>query len=156
MKYSIYQLITDLFQFVLEFLFSFFHTLIHLFKGNVGPGMFAMGFAFSNGGLAMSPFLTILISLMCVNCQHMLLNCSKKMQNIYDLQFLPDFATTVELCFVNGPQRCIRHSTVMRKMVNMFIVITQLGFCCVYFVFVSSNINQVNVLIFTFSSKYTF
>ena len=30
-----------------------------------------------------------------------------------------------------------------RKVVNVFLCITQLGFCCVYFVFVSQNLKMV-------------
>lgn len=33
-----------------------------------------------------------------------------------------------------------------RKLVNVFLCITQLGFCCVYFVFISSNMKQVRHL----------
>jgi len=33
-----------------------------------------------------------------------------------------------------------------RRVVNMFLNLTQLGFCCVYFVFLSDNVKQVRDL----------
>lgn len=30
-----------------------------------------------------------------------------------------------------------------RKIVNLFVCVTQFGFCCVYFVFISTNMLQV-------------
>lgn len=34
---------------------------------------------------------------------------------------------------------------VFRSMINVFLCITQLGFCCVYFVFISQSIEMVSV-----------
>lgn len=45
---------------------------MHILKGNVGSGVFAMGDAFKNGGLLMSPLLTLLMGIVCVHSQHML------------------------------------------------------------------------------------
>ncbi|MEQ2299510.1 hypothetical protein AMECASPLE_015885 [Ameca splendens] len=36
-----------------------------------------------------------------------------------------------------------RHSRWGSRMVNLFLIITQMGFCCVYFVFLSDNVKQV-------------
>ncbi|XP_051927056.1 proton-coupled amino acid transporter 1 isoform X3 [Hippocampus zosterae] len=36
-----------------------------------------------------------------------------------------------------------RHSHWGKRTVNLFLIITQLGFCCVYFVFLSDNVKQV-------------
>lgn len=55
----------------------------------------------------------------------------------------PDFAETVELCFANGPQKLQKWSKIIKRTVNIFLCVTQLGFCCVYFVFISENIKQV-------------
>lgn len=56
---------------------------------------------------------------------------------------LPDFADTVQLCFENGPPLLRGWSKTMRTIVNIFLCVTQFGFCCVYFVFISSNLKQV-------------
>lgn len=63
----------------------------------------------------------------------------------------PDFAETVELCIANGPPRIRKWSKTIRLLVNIFICVTQIGFCCVYFVFISTNFKQVCLCIVTFT-----
>ncbi|GAB0096000.1 proton-coupled amino acid transporter 1 [Sergentomyia squamirostris] len=122
---------------------SYLETMVHVFKGNIGPGLFAMGDAIKNAGLIVGPILTVIIGIVCVHCQHQLLRCSKKMKDKLGSDSYPDFATTVELCFENGPPRLRKWSRTMRIIVNIFLCVTQLGFCCVYFVFVSTNLQQI-------------
>lgn len=43
-----------------------------MLKGNVGCGILAMGDAFKNGGLLLSPVLTLFIGMICVYNQHLL------------------------------------------------------------------------------------
>ncbi|KAI8127859.1 hypothetical protein FF38_13775 [Lucilia cuprina] len=122
---------------------SYFQSIIHLFKGNIGPGLFAMGFAFKHGGLIVAPILTVVIALISIHCQHMLINCSVKMKNLKNTEKYPDFAETVEQCFETGPPKLQGWAKSMKTLVNVFIVVTQLGFCCIYFVFISTNIKQI-------------
>lgn len=83
------------------------------------------------------------------------LSASKRMLKTTSITSLPGFAETVELCFATGPKRYQKLSVTMRRAVNVFLCITQLGFCCVYFVFISSNVKQVKSLIkFLFVLKY--
>jgi proton-coupled amino acid transporter len=43
-----------------------------MLKGNLGCGILAMGDAFKNGGLLLSPVLTFVIGSICVYNQHLL------------------------------------------------------------------------------------
>ena len=103
-----------------------------------------MGFAFKHGGLLVAPILTLVIALISVHCQHMLIDCSIKMKNLKNAEKYPDFAETVEQCFETAPEGWRKWSGFMKTLVNYFICVTQLGFCCIYFVFISTNIRQVS------------
>ncbi|XP_055616742.1 proton-coupled amino acid transporter-like protein CG1139 isoform X2 [Toxorhynchites rutilus septentrionalis] len=123
---------------------SYLETIMHIFKGNVGPGLYAMGQAFMNGGIVVAPILTVLLGITCVHSQHLLLKCAAKMKSKQsNANQLPDFAETVELCFEHGPVRMRGWSRVMRLAVNVFICVTQLGFCTVYFGFISNNLKHI-------------
>ncbi|XP_057672291.1 proton-coupled amino acid transporter 1-like isoform X2 [Diorhabda carinulata] len=122
---------------------SYLETLMHLLKGNVGSGIFAMGDAIKNAGIVLGPIVVLILGLICLHCQHLLLNAAKTLQTRHKIKQSPDFAETVELCFEKGPSKLSRMSVFARKTVNVFLCITQLGFCCVYFVFISDNMKQV-------------
>ncbi|XP_029172043.1 proton-coupled amino acid transporter 2-like isoform X2 [Nylanderia fulva] len=123
---------------------SYLETMMHLFKGNVGSGIFALGDAFKNAGLMLAPPLTIFLGIICVHAQHILIKCNKEMtRRVGNEMNATGFAGTVEMCFATGPLGLRKYSSLMRKLVNIFLCITQLGFCCVYFVFISTNMKQV-------------
>ncbi|XP_034667683.1 proton-coupled amino acid transporter 1 [Drosophila subobscura] len=122
---------------------SYLETIVHLFKGNIGPGLFAMGDAFKNGGLIVAPLLTVVIAVVSIHCQHVLITCSKKMRDLRGDAVCADYAQTVELCFENGPMKLRGWSRTMGRLVDIFICVTQLGFCCIYFVFISTNVKQI-------------
>lgn len=123
---------------------SYLETLMHLFKGNVGPGCYAMADAVKNGGLLLAPVLTLFLGIICVHAQHVLLKCSAKMKQKHGLATKPDYAETVELCFSSSTnQTCRQLAPAMKRTCNIFICITQLGFCCIYFLFIGTNMKQV-------------
>lgn len=102
-----------------------------------------MGDAFKNGGIVLAPILTVILGIVCVHAQHILLICSGKMRDRYKLSRKPDYAETVEMCFASGPEKMQKWSKTCKTACNVFIVVTQLGFCCIYFLFVSTNVQQV-------------
>lgn len=105
--------------------------------------MLALGEAFKYGGLVLSPILTLILGIICVHCQHVLLNCSALMRDRVGEKEYPDYARTVELCLATGPKKYRRFARGMRIVINWFLCVTQLGFCCVYIVFVPKNTSQV-------------
>ncbi|KAH8344781.1 hypothetical protein KR067_007382, partial [Drosophila pandora] len=115
----------------------------HLFKGSVGAGLFAMGDCFKNGGLAGATILLPIIAVMCVHCERMLIKGSiLAVERTPGVDFL-DYPETVEKSFEYGPRPLRRMSRFMKLVVEMFLCVTQFGFCAIYFVFITENLYQV-------------
>ncbi|XP_073950223.1 proton-coupled amino acid transporter-like protein acs isoform X1 [Choristoneura fumiferana] len=118
-------------------------TMLHLFRGNIGSGLLAMGDAFKNGGIIFAPIMTAILGVICVHSQHLLLNCSEEMHRQTKRDKAPNFAETVSLVFATGPPRLRHLAGTMKILVNTFLCVTQLGFCCVYIVFIANNIKTI-------------
>ncbi|XP_046387616.1 proton-coupled amino acid transporter-like protein CG1139 isoform X2 [Ischnura elegans] len=117
-------------------------TMIHLLKGNIGTGILAMPDAFRNAGLVVGTVGTLIMGIICTHCMHVLVKCAHELCIRTEVPAL-GFADVVETSFSTGPLVLRRHSRVVRYVVNTFLCITQLGFCCVYFVFVAANLQEV-------------
>ncbi|XP_050519736.1 proton-coupled amino acid transporter-like protein CG1139 isoform X2 [Daktulosphaira vitifoliae] len=117
-------------------------TMIHLLKGNIGTGILAMPDAFRNSGWFVGLICTALLGAICTHCMHVLVRCSHELcirTQTPSLSF-PDVA---EYAFECGPIKTQKFSRLAGKLVNIFLVLTQLGFCCVYFLFVATNLQEV-------------
>ncbi|CAM6031414.1 unnamed protein product, partial [Sphagnum compactum] len=117
-------------------------TMIHLLKGNIGTGILAMPDAFKNAGLYVGLFGTMIMGVICTHCMHVLVRCSQELSNRVQVPAL-SFPEVVYTCFKTGPPGIQRYANLARNLINMFLVITQLGFCCVYFLFVAVNVQEV-------------
>jgi hypothetical protein len=123
---------------------SFIESLMHLLKATIGPGCYALADSVKNGGLVLAPILTLFLGIICIHAQHILLQCSAKMKQRHELKNWPDYAETVELSFSSSKNQNVRKmAPTMKRTCNVIICITQLGFCCVYFLFVAENLKQV-------------
>lgn len=117
-------------------------TLIHLLKGNIGTGILAMPDAFHNSGLYVGLFGTLLMGAICTHCMHMLVRCSHELCQRMRVPSL-NFAEVCFGAFDTGPMPLRKYSLLARQLINIFLCVTQLGFCCVYFVFVAVNLKSV-------------
>lgn len=55
-----------------------------------------------------------------------------------------DFANIMRGAVEAGPPRIARYGYVAKQLVNVNMFIAQLGFCCVYFVFMADNLQDVS------------
>ncbi|KAK2838613.1 hypothetical protein Q7C36_013427 [Tachysurus vachellii] len=120
---------------------SFLQTLIHLLKGNIGTGLLGLPLAVKNAGLLIGPLSLLVMGIIAVHCMHILVKCSHHLSAKLGKPFL-SYGEAVEYGMENVSW-LRRHSLWGRRLVNLFLIITQLGFCCVYFVFLSDNVKQV-------------
>ena len=117
-------------------------TLIHLLKGNIGTGILAMPEAFKNAGLYVGLFSTLILGYICTHCMHILVKCAHELCRRKRVPSL-NFSEVCFAAFETGPLGIRKYSLLARQIINVFLCITQLGFCCVYFVFVAVNLQEV-------------
>ncbi|XP_061132797.1 proton-coupled amino acid transporter 1 isoform X2 [Syngnathus typhle] len=120
---------------------SFCQTLIHLLKGNIGTGLLGLPLAVKNAGLVLGPLTLLCIGFIAVHCMRVLVDCSHHLSAKTNRQSLT-YGEAVQYGMENVSW-LRRHSHWGKRIVNLFLIITQLGFCCVYFVFLSDNVKQV-------------
>ena len=54
-------------------------TIVHLLKGNIGTGILAMPDAIKNSGLLVGNLGLVFMSMICVNCMHVVVKCAHEL-----------------------------------------------------------------------------
>ncbi|XP_071446332.1 proton-coupled amino acid transporter-like protein acs [Hetaerina americana] len=117
-------------------------TLIHMLKGSLGTGILAMPEAFHNAGYGLGICGTIFIGTLCTYCLHILIRsqyilCTKLRVPV--LNYPDTMVAAIEI----GPKWLRKFKGASRHIINAFLIVYQLGICCVYVVFVATNIKQI-------------
>uniref|UniRef100_A0A8C8SWI6 Solute carrier family 36 member 1 n=1 Tax=Pelusios castaneus TaxID=367368 RepID=A0A8C8SWI6_9SAUR len=122
---------------------TWFQTLIHLVKGNIGTGLLGLPLAVKNAGILLGPLSLLVLGIIAVHCMAILVKCAHHFCNKYQRPFV-DYGDAVMYGLEASPSAWLRtHSIWGRYIVGFFLILTQLGFCCVYFVFLADNLKQV-------------
>jgi solute carrier family 36 (proton-coupled amino acid transporter) len=118
-------------------------TLMHIIKANIGTGVLAMPLAFKNAGLALSAVSIPIMAFICIHCMHILLSSYQYLRRLSNDDTM-GYDDVVEGVLKDkfGEVRP-KIPKIGRFVVSVFLIISQLGFCCVYYVFIPTNIKQV-------------
>ncbi|XP_049541876.1 proton-coupled amino acid transporter-like protein CG1139 [Anopheles darlingi] len=117
-------------------------TLMHMLNGNLGTGILAMPDAFKNAGLYVGFFGTLAMGIICTHCMHLLVRCSHELCRRYGRPSL-SYADVGYCALDSGPVRLQPLAASFRRLINTFLVVMQLGLCCVYFLFVAVNVREL-------------
>lgn len=98
--------------------------------------------AFAHSGYAVGTVGTIIIGVLCTYCIHMLINAQ------YELcvrRRVPkmSYPRVAKEALLEGPGWCRAMAPYSEVVVNGFLLVYQIGTCCVYVVFVSENIRSI-------------
>lgn len=116
-------------------------TLIHILNGNLGTGILAMPNAFKNAGLYVGLFGTMAMGLICTHSMHILIKVSHELCRRHQLPSL-SFSDLGQYALESGPSCLHRFGRLVGLLINCFLIIMQIGFCCVYFLFVAINLTD--------------
>ncbi|XP_062546629.1 proton-coupled amino acid transporter-like protein CG1139 [Armigeres subalbatus] len=119
-----------------------FETLVHLLKGSLGTGILAMPQAFYNAGYLSGFINTILIGILCTYCLHVLVQAQYMLCKRHRVPILT-YPISMKMALEEGPACLRRFSGYAIVIVDGFMIVYQLGICCVYIVFVATNIKQL-------------
>ncbi|XP_039287154.1 proton-coupled amino acid transporter-like protein CG1139 isoform X1 [Nilaparvata lugens] len=121
---------------------TYWETLIHMWKASLGTGILAMPNAFHNAGFAVGTIGTLVIGFLCSYCIHILISTQYELCRRRKTPSMT-YPATAEAAFQDGPTWTRRIAPYAPGICNAFLLAYQLGSCCIYVVFVASNIKSV-------------
>lgn len=116
-------------------------TLIHILKGSLGTGILAMPEAFLNAGMINGTIFTIIIGAVATYGLHVLVNSTYLICKRLKIPFL-SYPNAMKEALLLGPECLHKFAKCAGIVVDGFLIIYQLGICCVYVVFVASNLKD--------------
>ncbi|PAV83049.1 hypothetical protein WR25_02583 [Diploscapter pachys] len=116
-------------------------AFVHMVKAMLGTGLLSLPLAFKYAGLFLGLILTVLICIVCLYCMRQVVYAAHFIgsRNGRDLM---DYANIMRGAVEMGPPSLKRHGYFFKQMVNVNMFVSQLGFCCVYFVFMADNLED--------------
>ncbi|KAI5729713.1 hypothetical protein M8J76_005684 [Diaphorina citri] len=119
-----------------------FEAFVHLMKGSLGTGILAMPHGFSFVGVLLGFFGTIFLIVLLAHCVHLILRSQYYQCKRWGTPFI-EYPDCMEDAFKNGPKFCQKIAPATPYLVDIVMLIYQLGTCSCYIIFISSNIAQV-------------
>uniref|UniRef100_A0A914HEI8 Amino acid transporter transmembrane domain-containing protein n=1 Tax=Globodera rostochiensis TaxID=31243 RepID=A0A914HEI8_GLORO len=114
-------------------------AFVHMVKAMLGTGLLSLPYAFHHSGLYLGLILLVLICIVCMFCMRQIVFaahyiCTKNGRELID------YANIMRGAVEAGPSWISGKGYFFKQLVNVEMFVAQLGFCCVYQVFMSENI----------------
>lgn len=122
-------------------------SFMHIIKGNLGTGILAFPAAFRHVGLLFGLILVPIIGAICIHCIHILVSTQNYLCNKFNYESL-DYDQVAALGLACGPKFARRLAKYAHIVVTAFLIFTQVGFCCVYIMFVVENLQTACLNLF--------
>lgn len=126
---------------------NFAQSLMHMIKGNLGTGILAMPASFAHCGLVNAIIGLPALCLIATYCVHLLVRSSQHLESKMKWMNL-EYAELAKGAFKAGPSWMRPWSGLMCRGVDAVLIISQMGICCVYLVFIVDNIKSVSWLLY--------
>ena len=91
----------------------------------------------------------MLMGMICAHCAHLLVGSSQELSARTGAAYLSYSEVSYTSFHTSNYEVLRRSAKAARTITNVLLCITMLGFCCIFFVFISQNFQQVNVRVIT-------
>ncbi|TGZ75397.1 hypothetical protein CRM22_000400 [Opisthorchis felineus] len=117
------------------------HTLMNFIKGSIGTGVLSMPVVLRYSGLWTGFFMIIFAGSVASYLMKVLVRTSRSVREKYNLdRSKMDYTETVFYVFKYGPPCLRKPKGKIKHTVNVFLIVTQIGFSCVYTLFITDNL----------------
>ncbi|GMT19180.1 hypothetical protein PFISCL1PPCAC_10477 [Pristionchus fissidentatus] len=116
-------------------------AFIHMVKAMLGTGLLSLPLAFKHSGLFLGLILMVIICIVCLHCMRQVVHaahfvCSRNGRDLID------YANIMRGAVELGPEWLRHRGYFFKQLVNVNMFVSQLGFCCVYVVFMADNLED--------------
>ncbi|KAF8359912.1 hypothetical protein PRIPAC_94907 [Pristionchus pacificus] len=116
-------------------------AFIHMVKAMLGTGLLSLPLAFKHSGLFLGLILIVIICIVCLHCMRQVVHaahfvCSRNGRDLID------YANIMRGAVELGPEWLRHKGYFFKQLVNVNMFVSQLGFCCVYLVFMADNLED--------------
>ncbi|CAJ0598244.1 unnamed protein product [Cylicocyclus nassatus] len=116
-------------------------AFVHMVKAMLGTGLLSLPLAFKHSGLFLGLILTVVICLICLYCMRQVVFAAHFVCNRNGRDLI-DYANIMRGAVEMGPTWIRHKGYFFKQLVNTNMFVSQLGFCCVYFVFMADNLED--------------
>ncbi|XP_040568397.1 proton-coupled amino acid transporter 1 isoform X1 [Lepeophtheirus salmonis] len=118
-------------------------TMIHLLKGNIGTGILAIPNALQNSGLIFGVSGLVCMSSVCIYCMHKLVHSSHELCRRLGQHSMTYPEVAGNAFKTSNSSKLHILSPLAKNIVKLFLCIAQLGFCCVYLLFIAQHLEKL-------------